>query len=187
MLGQIMRMPNVVSADQEQLDEGEWKQIKTLTNQAISQLDSYRIKEGAILKKDFVKRIKKILSYLKAIDKYEKQRIDAVRKKLLSGLEANFDKKSIDRDRFEQELIFYLEKLDITEEKVRLDSNCAYFLKEADSKENNLGKKLSFISQEIGREINTIGSKANHADMQKLVVQMKDELEKIKEQLNNVL
>ena len=187
LLGHVLRLPNVVAPPKDALDEAEWKQMRTLTSQAIKTVDAYRVKEGAVLKNDFTKRIKLILKDLASLDKFEKERIAQVRKRLDTSLLKNIDSKLIDRDRFEQELIFYLEKFDINEEKVRLKSNCEHFLKETESKETNLGKKLGFISQEVGREINTIGAKANHAGMQKVVVQMKDELEKIKEQLNNVL
>ena len=148
-------------------------------------MNSFREKEGASLEKDLRKRIDLISKLLAEIEKDDKTRINAVKEKLRRAVEELISKDKIDNNRFEQELIYYLEKLDITEEKVRLKTHLDYFLKTMS--ENSPGKKLGFISQEIGREINTIGSKANDADMQKIVVQMKDELKKIKEQLNNVL
>lgn len=181
----IMRLPEVFKAEKEEFSEAEWKQVLKLIEAALKNINSFRDKEGASLEKDLRKRIDLISKLLLEVEKDDKSRIAAVKDKLRKAVEELAAKDKIDNNRFEQELIYYLEKLDITEEKVRLKTHLNYFLKTM--QENAPGKKLGFISQEIGREINTIGSKANDADLQKVVVQMKDELEKVKEQLNNVL
>ncbi len=152
----------------------------------LNMLDTYRIEEGRTLEADLEGCIGRILAFLDEIKKFEGERITRIREKLNASLNENFGKENIDKNRFEQELIFYLEKIDINEEKVRLKKHCEYFLEKIASPPPN-GKILSFISQEIGREINTIGSKANDASIQKLVVMMKDDLEKIKEQTLNIL
>ena len=184
LLSIAMRLPDVLKAEREELNEEEWKQVNKMILEAIEKLQEFRKDEGEALKEDFILRLNNIQLMLDEILKTDKERLDAVREKLLkaiSEIEVNYDE-----NRFEQELLYYLEKLDITEEKVRLGNHLEYFKKELRSEVSN-GKKLAFISQEIGREINTIGSKANYAPMQKLVVQMKDDLEKIKEQLLNIL
>ena len=179
-----MRMPDIlISEDEEDLSENDWKEFVIGLNSAIEGLNQFRTDEGKVLAEDFKIRINEILNLLSQIPQYEQTRIDMIKERLLKGLN---EIKDIDQNRFEQELIFYLEKLDITEEKVRLKNHCEYFLKTIESNESN-GKKLNFICQEIGREINTLGSKSNHAKMQKLVIKMKDELEKVKEQVLNVL
>lgn len=185
MLLAILKMPDVFKPEQEKFTSADWKVVFNYIAKAVAALDKFRISEGKALKKELGKRIINILTHLSWIDKMDAGRIETVRQKLRKNLEELISWNKIDSNRFEQELVYYLEKLDITEEKVRLKTHCDYFLKTMN--ENECGRKLGFISQEIGREINTIGSKANHAEMQKLVVQMKDELEKIKEQLNNVL
>jgi len=182
----IMRLPEVVKTELKDLDEDEWNVIMATGAEAIKQLDLFRIQEGNVLAKDLEDRIKIIESYLQQIQPFEIERIMKIRDRINQNLKENMDSVQIDNNRFEQEIILYLEKLDITEEKIRLRNHCSYFI-ETMTKEENSGRKLGFISQEIGREINTIGSKANHAEIQKLVVQMKDELEKIKEQLLNIL
>jgi uncharacterized protein (TIGR00255 family) len=182
----IMRMPDVLKTEQKELDENEWDIILKTTKEALEQLDIFRVQEGKMLEKDFAKRIERIVGFLNEIKPYEKERIDKVRERINQNLKEFVENQDVDKNRFEQEIIFYLEKFDITEEKVRLRNHTAYFL-ETMKKEDMPGKKLGFITQEIGREINTVGSKANHAEIQKLVVQMKDELEKIKEQLLNIL
>jgi uncharacterized protein (TIGR00255 family) len=149
-------------------------------------LDQYRIEEGNSIMTDLKKCIEKILSMLQSVETFEQGRITKVRERILSALEENLGRENIDKNRFEQELIFYLEKFDINEEKVRLRTHCDYFLETINTPSPN-GKILNFITQEIGREINTIGSKANDASIQKLVVMMKDDLEKIKEQTMNIL
>lgn len=178
-----MRMPDVIISQNEELSEDHWENLLAGLQKAIKNIIQFRTDEGKILEKDFIQRIENILYLLAQIPVYENERIENIKERLLKGLE---DFKEIDQNRFEQELIFYLEKLDITEEKVRLKNHCHYFIKTLNSPESN-GKKLNFICQEIGREINTLGSKSNHADMQKLVIKMKDELEKIKEQVLNIL
>ena len=184
LLSVAMRLPDVLKIEREELDEYEWKDIEIAIGEGIMQLKKFRSDEGMVLKADFIFRIETIKNDLKTVMDLDDERLVAVRERLLKAISEL--EITADENRFEQEMIYYLEKLDITEEKVRLNNHLDYFLEELDSDVSN-GKKLGFISQEIGREINTIGSKANFAPMQKLVVQMKDELEKIKEQLLNVL
>jgi len=179
-----MTLPNVLDSVKEELDENEWKEIELKIDETLNKIDSFRQDEGSILKSDFIKRVQTLQGLCVDNIEYEEARIPAVRERILKSI--NDLKLDVDKNRFEQELIFYLEKLDITEERIRLDNHLLYFLKELNSDESN-GKKLGFICQEIGREINTTGSKANYAPMQQNVVLMKDELEKIKEQLLNVL
>lgn len=186
ILAVVSRFPEILKPEKESLDEKEWEKIKETAENAVEDLISYRSDEGKSIEKDFHLRISNIQKLLKEIEKHEKTRTDKMRERIYSNLEENIDRDKIDNDRFEQEVIYWLEKLDVTEEKVRLSSHCEYFLEIMES-EGAKGKKLGFISQEIGREVNTLGSKANHAEFQKLVVQMKDELEKIKEQVLNVL
>jgi uncharacterized protein (TIGR00255 family) len=183
-LALAMRLPDTLSSDRDSLEENEKKIIFDLLDTVITDINGYRADEGAQLEKDFILRINLIEDHLNAIKKIDPERNQKIELKLKEAL-ADL-KIEIDVNRFEQELIFYLEKFDITEEKVRLKNHLDYFKKIMKSKEP-VGKKLGFIAQEIGREINTIGSKANHSELQKIVVQMKDELEKIKEQLLNVL
>lgn len=184
LLKMAIRLPDATATEREEIDEIEWKEIQKGIDDALKALETYRIHEGEALETDFNIRIKNIESLLQDVIKIDPERIEGVRERLRKGVEEL--KENVDENRFEQELIFYIEKFDITEEKVRLHNHLEYFIKTLNSKDSN-GKKLGFISQEIGREINTIGSKSNYAPMQKLVVQMKDELEKIKEQLLNVL
>ncbi len=184
LLQMAIRLPETMQNKREEIDDTEWKSISEAIDKTILKINLYRSDEGVVLKEDFKKRLLVIENRLDDVVAIDPQRIEHVKirlKKSVADLEAK-----IDENRFEQELMFYLEKLDITEEKVRLKNHLNYFLQELNSETSN-GKKLGFITQEIGREINTIGSKANFADMQKLVVQMKDELEKIKEQNLNVL
>ena len=183
-LEMAMTLPNVLDSTQEELDENEWNEIDKKIDEALNRIDTFRKDEGDILKADFEERIKTLQDLCDKNIGFEEARIPAIRERIaksISDLKVNTDK-----DRFEQELIYYLEKLDITEERIRLDNHLDYFLKALKSNESN-GKKLGFICQEIGREINTTGSKANYAPMQQNVILMKDELEKIKEQLLNVL
>lgn len=184
-LGSVLSLPYVVNTDKGEADEKEWVVIQQLITSAINSFNDFRKAEGANISKDLTERILIIDNLLSELEKFEKERIDNVRNRLLKNIET-ITNVEYDKNRFEQELIYYLEKLDISEEKIRLRSHLTYFLETVKSKDNN-GKKLGFITQEIGREINTIGSKANDADMQRLVVQMKDEAEKLKEQLANVL
>jgi len=182
----IMKLPDTLKTEKPELSENEWTVVKNQINESISMLDRFRIEEGNSIMNDFTKCTAKILSLLEAIQNHETGRITKIREKLLSLLEENLGSDKIDSNRFEQEIIFYLEKFDINEEKVRLKTHCDYFIETMNTPSPN-GKILNFIAQEIGREINTIGSKANDASIQKLVVMMKDELEKIKEQTLNVL
>ena len=184
MMAIAMRLPDTLSSERETLQEVEKEAIFNLLNQVIKDIESYRRDEGKALEKDFLKRIDLIEGHLTSVIKIDPERSDKIEQKLRSALDDL--KIEVDTNRFEQELIFYLQKFDITEEKVRLKNHLDYF-KEVMKNDFPNGKKLGFIAQEMGREINTIGSKANHAELQKVVVQMKDELEKIKEQLLNVL
>lgn len=179
-----MRLPDTLSSERNTLQEDEKKAIFNLLDDAIKNIETYRLDEGKVLEKDFLLRLDLIETYLEDAIKIDPERSKKIEVKLRASLEEL--KIEIDSNRFEQELIFYLEKFDITEEKVRLQNHLDYFKKVLENDFPN-GKKLGFVAQEIGREINTIGSKANHSELQKIVVQMKDELEKIKEQLLNVL
>jgi uncharacterized protein (TIGR00255 family) len=184
-LAQILKFPDVFKSERKETDEAEWIQIKQCVNDAINQLNNFRDVEGLSLQKDFEERLGKINTCLEEIKKLDTVRINGIKDRIRNNIEEVIGKSKLDENRFEQELIYYVEKLDINEEKVRLKTHLDYFIETC--KEPSPGRKLNFISQEIGREINTIGSKANDAQMQKLVVLMKDELEKIKEQANNVL
>lgn len=184
LLKMAIKMPDALNTERDEIDEKEWQLIQTEINSTLDKIQSYRLEEGKALEKDFVLRISNIDNLLTQVIQMDPDRIDGVRQRLEKGI-ADI-KERVDENRFEQELVYYIEKFDITEEKVRLHNHLDYFIKSLNSDDSN-GKKLGFIGQEIGREINTIGSKANYAPMQKLVVQMKDELEKIKEQLLNVL
>jgi len=183
LLKMAVRMPDALQTTTESVSEEELSAIFEHISLAITDLQSFRIQEGKVLEKDFVLRISNIDSLLQEVQALDSERLALIRERLEKAVA---DIQSVDANRFEQELIFYLEKLDITEEKIRLKKHLDYFLETLHSKDSN-GRKLSFIAQEIGREINTLGSKANFAPMQQLVVQMKDELEKIKEQVLNVL
>ncbi len=184
LLKMAVKMPDALNTERDEIDEKKWKTIEDEIVMALNKIQDYRADEGFTLEKDFIDRIQNIDSLLKQIIAIDPERIDAVRERLHKGISEL--KEKVDENRFEQELIYYIEKFDITEEKVRLQNHLEYFTKSMNSQGSN-GKKLGFITQEIGREINTIGSKANYSPMQKLVVEMKDELEKIKEQLLNVL
>ena len=180
-----MKMPDVLNSETSEVDEKTWATVMNVVMKAIAKFDEFRLHEGQILEDDFKKRILQIQALLKNVETFEKSRITTIKDRLKTNLEKWFDPSAVDSNRFEQELFYYLEKLDITEEKLRLEKHCIYFLETLN--EESAGKKLGFVTQEIGREINTIGSKANDVDIQKIVVEMKDELEKIKEQLGNIL
>ena len=182
----IMKLPDTLKTEKPEMSEEEWSIVKNQIIESITMLDLYRIEEGHSIITDLNKCIGKILTFLETIGTFEEGRITKVREKLATLLEENLGTEKVDKNRFEQEIIFYLEKYDINEEKVRLKTHCDYFTETLNTPAPN-GKILNFIAQEIGREINTIGSKANDASIQKLVVMMKDELEKIKEQTLNVL
>ncbi|QXV67607.1 YicC family protein [Mucilaginibacter sp. 21P] len=179
-------LPEVVKYDEDTVNDDEWKQVEKTFQQALAAFQKFRRDEGNVLENDIKQRIAIILNNLAAVEVAEPKRIPVIRERLNQFLTEAVGSENVDKNRFEQELIYYIDKLDITEEKIRLKSHCDYFLETLKAADAN-GKKLGFISQEIGREINTLGSKANDADIQKLVVGMKEELEKIKEQLLNVL
>jgi uncharacterized protein (TIGR00255 family) len=185
-LALIMRMPDIYNTNTEEISEEEWLALKQTIENTISKVDEFRMNEGSILAEDFNIRIALIESLLFSIEPYENIRIQSIKDKLWKNLNDMLEATKIDNNRFEQEIIYYLEKIDITEEKTRLKKHLDYF-KNTMNSEKSQGKKLGFVCQEIGREINTIGSKANDVDIQQIVVQMKDELEKIKEQLMNIL
>ena len=186
ILQTIMRFPDTLKQKTEELDEREWEKLRTGIEKALEENDKFRIQEGTVLIKDILHRIQLIEEFASEVPQYEDRRIEGVRQRLLEKMKEWNEIQNIDQNRLEQEIIYYLEKLDITEEKVRLANHCRYFAETAE-KEEAPGRKLGFIAQEIGREINTMGSKANDHDIQKLVVRMKDELEKIKEQSLNIL
>ena len=180
----ILRLPDVLKAEKQELTDGEWQAVYAAVLEAINQFNSFRVQEGEALRVDLTARVDAIAHKLAAIEPFEKERIETVKNRLKEAVSEL--QSQPDPDRFQQELIFYIEKLDVNEEKVRLSNHLKYFISTM-NEEENAGRKLGFIAQEMGREINTLGSKANHAAIQKLVVEMKDELEKIKEQVLNVL
>lgn len=186
ILQTIVKLPDALKTEHQELDEEEWNQIFAGFKSAVADLNSFRKQEGDALQVDIFERIANIEKLLEEVPQYEAKRIETVKTRINDNLKEFVEKQNVDKNRFEQEIIYYLEKLDITEEKVRLANHCKYFIETANNG-NSIGKKLGFIAQEIGREINTLGSKANDSDIQKIVIQMKDELEKIKEQLLNVL
>lgn len=185
-LATILRLPDTLKTEKEELDEMEWEGIKASVMDAINDLNKFREQEGETLHLDIINRVNSIIKLNDDIKAFENKRIEDIKNRISGNLNEFITEEQIDKNRFEQEIIYYLEKIDMTEEKVRLQNHCNYFLKTMDDA-HPVGKKLGFIAQEMGREINTIGSKANNADIQKIVVEMKDELEKIKEQLMNVL
>ena len=184
LMKMAIRMPDTMKTEREEIDENEWKQIQIVIDEAIENMLSFRTSEGASLEKEFTLRIENIRSYMNQALVLDPERVTSIKERLQTAIDEL--KVNVDTNRFEQELIYYLEKLDITEEKVRLTNHLDYFLQTLNGSEAN-GRKLGFITQEMGREINTMGYKSNHAEIQKLVVMMKDELEKIKEQVLNVL
>ncbi len=179
-------MPDTIRTEKPELKETEWTLVEAALKKALAQVNIFRIQEGKSLDKDLRQRVEAISRKLAKVESFEGERIDLVRERIGKHLEELGQKEAVDENRFEQELIYYIEKLDISEEKVRLANHCSYFMETLEDK-GPTGKKLGFISQEMGREINTLGSKANHKELQKLVVEMKDELERIKEQILNVL
>jgi uncharacterized protein (TIGR00255 family) len=186
LLQAVLNFPDVISYVEDEVSENDWNILFETFNKALANFNQFREMEGAVLKADLELRIKNILEFFSQIEVLEPLRIPQIKNRLNQFLEENVGKVNVDQNRLEQELIYYIDKLDITEEKIRLKSHCDYFLESLKGKDAN-GKKLGFISQEIGREINTMGAKANEAQIQQLVVGMKEELEKIKEQLLNVL
>ncbi len=186
LLGAVMRMPDTLRTEKPEIADEEWLLVKEALLLALDQVQEFRNQEGLSLDKDMRLRVRAISERLEKVASYEAARMENIRERIGNNLAEFMKKDAVDENRFEQELIYYMEKLDISEEKVRLANHCQYFLETMDD-EGPAGKKLGFISQEMGREINTLGSKANHTDIQKLVVEMKDELERIKEQVLNVL
>lgn len=184
LLKMAVRMPDALKTERDEIDANEWKQIQSVIDEALENIANFRKDEGTSLEKEFQLRIANINNLMTEAVSYDAERVETVKTRLRTALDEL--KVNVDENRFEQELIFYLEKYDITEEKVRLGNHLNYFLDTLNGMEAN-GRKLGFITQEMGREINTMGSKSNHTEMQKLVVMMKDELEKIKEQVLNVL
>lgn len=183
----VLRIPAIYDSAQTEFSEEQLQHVLVAAATALDALNEFRATEGQSICEDFLLRIHNIRQSALEIKPYESQRITKLREKLVSGLEENFPSQNYDESRLEQELIFYIEKLDITEEKVRLEQHCKYFLEVLESSDISKGKKLAFIAQEIGREINTLGSKANAYEIQKIVVRMKDDLEKIKEQVANIM
>lgn len=184
----ILRIPNVVQAEDGGIPDAEWKVIKKTTKAALDSLKKFRMEDGKGMMKDLSKNVKSIQKCLRGVKPYEKERVTRLMAKMEKNLSDYLGKQNVDKNRYEQEVIFYLEKLDINEEKVRLGQHCKFFLELLEDKSTEAkGKKLAFIGQEIGREINTLGAKAQHSDIQKLVVTMKDELERIKEQVANIV
>ena len=181
----LLRLPDAIHTEQPEADETEWETVKAAIEEAIQHLRDFRIQEGAMLQKLFEQKITNIARLLKEVEVYEPERVAKIKARILDNLQ-KVAEQDYDKNRFEQEMIYYIEKLDINEEKTRLDNHLKYFLSTMENGHGQ-GKKLGFIAQEMGREINTLGSKSNHAEMQKIVVQMKDELEQIKEQVLNVL
>ncbi len=185
MLQSILRLPNVVAADERSIDEEEWNVLNSVIRKALENFTKFRIQEGAAMEKDCTLRVTNIAEDIDKLDPFEAERVVKLRDRIRKKMEEYVGKENIDANRFEQEILYYLEKIDITEEKVRLAQHCKYFLEVLSTEKSLKGRKLSFISQEMGREINTLGSKANSSEIQRIVVRMKDELEKIKEQVAN--
>ncbi len=186
LLPLVMRLPDVIKVDKQDFDEGEWTKLFAAIQQCIGLVEEFRLQEGRSIEDDFKTRIRIILEGVTRIRAIEKNRIDRLRERMTASITDIMERIKVDQNRFEQELIYYIEKLDINEEMVRLGNHCDYFIETLNTEESP-GRKLGFISQEIGREINTIGSKANDSEIQRIVVEMKDELEKLKEQSFNVL
>ncbi|HLP94740.1 MAG TPA: YicC/YloC family endoribonuclease [Saprospiraceae bacterium] len=187
MLTALLRIPNVINASSGEMDEEEWVAVCETVNRAMDHLKAFRKQEGRVLEADLRLRVTNILLLLSEVTPFEQERFTRMRERIRNNMEEGIGKENLDPNRFEQELLFYLEKMDMSEEKIRLEQHCKYFLEQLDGKQESLGRTLNFISQEIGREINTLGAKAYDADIQRIVVQMKDELEKMKEQIANVL
>ncbi len=185
LISTVLRMPEVMDAKKQDIITDEnWPAVEACINEALANINAFRAQEGEVLYKDVTEKVNRILEYSQQVETYEQERVDAIRERILNRFAEL--KAEPDQSRLEQEMIFYIEKLDLNEERVRLRQHCRYFIETLDN-EPNPGKKLGFIAQEMGREINTTGSKANHTEIQKLVVKMKDELEKIKEQSLNIL
>jgi uncharacterized protein (TIGR00255 family) len=189
LLYTITRLPGVVVQNDSDIEEEEWKQILTVIKDALSKINSFRAQEGKVLQEDMMMRINLIVSLIPQVEAYEIERIDKIKQRLKDNLEQFLPHVNLDENRYEQEIVYYLDKLDITEEKIRLAQHCKFFNEVCSDNKDSLdkGKKLNFIIQEIGREVNTLGSKANFAEMQRIVIKMKEEADKIKEQIANIL
>ena len=186
LLNIAMRLPDAMKIEREEIDEEEWQAVMGVVKESVKALIDYRKDEGLSLEKDLKEQISTIINLYDKVPQFEQERIDTIKERISTKLQEVLESVDFDQNRLEQEMIYFIEKLDVSEEKVRLKNHCEYFIETMKLKESN-GKKLGFISQELGREINTMGSKANHTEIQKIVVQMKDALEKIKEQVLNVL
>jgi len=187
ILQTLIRLPNVVQLGEDEISDDEWQVISSMAEEAMKKLNEFRKSEGASLDNDLKGRVEAIRTALSQVDQYEVTRVSSIKERIKKNLKQHLADENVDKNRFEQEILFYIEKLDINEEKVRLSQHCSFFNEELAKAEIQKGKKLNFISQEMGREINTLGAKAQHSDIQQLVVKMKDELEKIKEQVLNTL
>ena len=187
VLQSILRIPNVIGQNEDMADDEEWQEVERAVDQALINIKKFRADEGLVLRADLLERIQCIEQHLKSIEPLEMARLDRIKDRLKKNMEEFVINQQVDQNRYEQEILYYIEKLDINEEKVRLGQHCIYFKEELDLNIDQKGRKLSFIAQEIGREINTIGAKANDSEIQQFVVMMKDELEKLKEQLANIL
>ena len=183
----VLRIPNVVTGDTDGIDDEEWEEIETVVNEAFEQFNAFRMAEGKAHEDDLRERTNAILINLLKVSPFEADRIHKMKQRLRQNLEEFWGRDNVDENRYEQEILFYVDKMDITEEKIRLEQHCKYFMEQLDNKATSKGRQLNFITQEMGREINTLGAKAYHSEIQHLVVGMKDELEKIKEQIANVL
>ncbi len=183
----ILKLPNVVATNDSEIEDEEWTALTATVKEALKKFHQFRLDEGKSIEEDLKGRIHEILNSLAALAPFEAERIPKIRQRMMQNLEEFLGKENVDKNRFEQEVLFYIEKIDINEEKVRLEQHCKYFLEQLATPNTLKGRKLSFISQEIGREINTLGSKAYSSDIQRHVVKMKDELEKIKEQVLNAV
>lgn len=187
ILQSLIRLPNVVQMGEDVISDEEWEVIRAMAEEAVTKLNQFRKTEGASMEKDLNVRVNNILSALESVPEHEAARIEHIKARIRKNLNEHLKDENLDENRFEQELLFYLERLDINEEKVRLRQHCEFFIQEVAKEAIQKGRKLNFISQEIGREINTLGAKAQHSEIQKMVVRMKDELEKMKEQILNIL
>ena len=183
----VLRIPNVVTGDTDGIEEEEWDEIVQVINEAFEQFNAFRLAEGSVHELDLRDRTNAILINLLKVSPFEEDRIVKMKQRLRQNLEEFWGRDNVDENRYEQEVLFYVDKMDITEEKIRLEQHCKYFIEQLDNEVTSKGRQLNFITQEMGREINTLGAKAYHSEIQHLVVGMKDELEKIKEQIANVL
>lgn len=183
----VLRIPNVVTGDTDGIEEEEWEEIVQVINEAFEQFNAFRLAEGTVHELDLRERTNAILINLLKVSPFEEDRIAKMKQRLRQNLEEFWGRDNVDENRYEQEVLFYVDKMDITEEKIRLEQHCKYFIEQLDNNVTSKGRQLNFITQEMGREINTLGAKAYHSEIQHLVVGMKDELEKIKEQIANVL